>query len=96
MTQLIEDVPDAPRHEYYDEESSRLKPTQAIVVHGEQLKQLSAETLHEIVTNYNEVSEGRASERGRSSSRGRRRRKSYKSWRPTRRLAASSPSQEMA
>ncbi|KAK5984319.1 Sodium/potassium-transporting ATPase subunit alpha-A [Trichostrongylus colubriformis] len=53
VTELIEDDEEAPENERFGE--GRLKPTAAIVVHGEQLKQLSGNTLKEIVGNYRQV-----------------------------------------
>uniref|UniRef100_A0A158P8G0 Sodium/potassium-transporting ATPase subunit alpha n=1 Tax=Angiostrongylus cantonensis TaxID=6313 RepID=A0A158P8G0_ANGCA len=53
VTELIEDSSNVPDHEYYGK--GRLQPTTAIIVHGEQLKQLSGGTLREIVGHYRQV-----------------------------------------
>lgn len=53
VTELIENDENAPEHEKYGE--GRLRATKAIVVHGEQLKQLSGVTLREIVSHYQQV-----------------------------------------
>ncbi|WKY03745.1 hypothetical protein Q1695_005029 [Nippostrongylus brasiliensis] len=53
VTELIKDDEDAPEHETFGQ--GRLTKTTAIIVHGEQLKQLSGSTLREIVSNYQQV-----------------------------------------
>uniref|UniRef100_A0A1I7XDS2 Cadherin domain-containing protein n=1 Tax=Heterorhabditis bacteriophora TaxID=37862 RepID=A0A1I7XDS2_HETBA len=54
VVELIEDNQSVQSDEIYGD-SGRLKPVNAIVIHGEQLKKLSPITLTSVVTNYSQV-----------------------------------------
>ncbi|KAK6027760.1 sodium/potassium-transporting ATPase subunit alpha-1 domain protein, partial [Ostertagia ostertagi] len=53
VTEIIEDDEEAPENETFGK--GRLQPTKAIIIHGEQLKQISGSTLKEIVSHYQQV-----------------------------------------
>lgn len=55
VVELITHDKGVPEDETYGGRKGRLRPCDAIVVHGEELKKISDFTLNEIVTNYHQV-----------------------------------------